>query len=140
MEQVRQTQTRATSISMSMVESQNDDLSRNVHCVLGVPIDNVDFATTLRRIEAAADCEAPFLLSTPNLNFLINFQSDPKFRESLFLSDLCPVDGIAIVWVARLLGVPMADSWVGYLRGTQTCAQFRTSPPHIFVWWRGGCG
>src|ERR1700730_14718410 len=113
MDLVRQTRTRARSISMSMAESQNDDLSRNVYCILGVPIDDVDFATAIHRIEIAANRTAPFLISTPNLNFLVNLQSDPEFRESLFLSDLCPADGIAIVWVARLLGVPIKERVAG---------------------------
>ena len=113
MDQVRQTRTRAKSVSMNMAESQNDDLSRNVYCILGVPVDDVDFATSLRRIEIAANSTAPFLISTPNLNFLVNFHLDPEFRESLCLSDLCPADGVAIIWVARLLGVPIKERVAG---------------------------
>src|SRR5262245_2240989 len=49
-----------------------DDLARNVHCVLGVPFDAIDMAAALRKIDAAAAGATPFLLSTPNLNFLVN--------------------------------------------------------------------
>ena len=96
-----------------MAESQNDDLSRNVYCILGVPVDDVDFASTIYRIEVAANRTAPFLISTPNLNYLVNFQSDAEFRESLLKSDLCPVDGIAIVWLARLLRIPIKERVAG---------------------------
>jgi N-acetylglucosaminyldiphosphoundecaprenol N-acetyl-beta-D-mannosaminyltransferase len=84
-----------------------DDLSRNVYCVLGVPIDAIDMTSVIQKIETAAAARAPFLISTPNLNFLVNSRSDPEFRESLFDSDLCPVDGMPIVWIARLLGLPI---------------------------------
>jgi N-acetylglucosaminyldiphosphoundecaprenol N-acetyl-beta-D-mannosaminyltransferase len=86
-----------------------DDLSRNVDCILGLPIDAIDMATVLRRIEAAADRKTPFLISTPNLNFLVNSRLDVEFRESLLDSDLCPADGMPILWIARLLGVPMKE-------------------------------
>jgi N-acetylglucosaminyldiphosphoundecaprenol N-acetyl-beta-D-mannosaminyltransferase len=84
-----------------------DELARNVYCVLGLPIDVLDMPAVLRRIEVAAASRAPFLISTPNLNFLVNSQSDPEFRESLLDSDLCPADGMPIVWIARLIGVPV---------------------------------
>ena len=99
--------------SISQPVAENDDLSRNVYCVLGMPIDDVDFPTALRRIEQAANGQAPFLLSTPNLNFLINSRASPEFRESLLLSDLCPADGIVVVWVARLLGIPIKERAAG---------------------------
>jgi UDP-N-acetyl-D-mannosaminuronic acid transferase (WecB/TagA/CpsF family) len=31
----------------------------------------------------------------------------PEFRESLLISDLCPVDGMPLVWIAHLLGIPI---------------------------------
>jgi N-acetylglucosaminyldiphosphoundecaprenol N-acetyl-beta-D-mannosaminyltransferase len=84
-----------------------DDLSRDVYGVLGIPIDAVDLSAVVERIGAALRQEQPFLISTPNLNFLVTSQSDSEFRESLLQSDLCPVDGVPIVWIARLLGIPV---------------------------------
>lgn len=85
-----------------------DDLDREVYCILGMPIDAVDMSTVLRAIDtAAANAAAPFVLSTPNVNFLVNSQTDEDFRESLLLSDLCPPDGMPIVWIARLMGIPI---------------------------------
>jgi N-acetylglucosaminyldiphosphoundecaprenol N-acetyl-beta-D-mannosaminyltransferase len=84
-----------------------DDLSRDVYGVLGIPIDAVDLAAVVQQIGAAMGKDAPFLISTPNLNFLVTSQTDTEFRESLLRSDLCPVDGVPIVWIARLLGIPI---------------------------------
>jgi N-acetylglucosaminyldiphosphoundecaprenol N-acetyl-beta-D-mannosaminyltransferase len=88
-------------------EEQLDDLSREVYGVLGIPIDAVDPSAVVERIGAALGQDQPFLVSTPNLNFLVTSQSDSEFRESLLRSDLCPVDGVPIVWIARLLGIPV---------------------------------
>ena len=82
----------------------SDDFSREVYGVLGIPVDVIDMPMALRKIAAAATGRSPFLLSTPNLNFLVTSQHDPEFRESLLISDLCPADGMPIVWLGPAVG------------------------------------
>ena len=94
-------------------EAKPEDLSRDVYCILGIPVDAIEMQDVLRRIRVAAAGETPFLISTPNLNFLVNSQADPDFRESLLMSDLCPADGISIIWIARLIGVPIKHRAAG---------------------------
>ena len=81
--------------------------------VLGVPLDALDFPTLIAAIKAAADDEKPFLVSTPNVNFLISSRNDRTFRTSLMMSSLCPADGMPIVLLARLLGVPIGTRLSG---------------------------
>src|SRR5690348_1159769 len=90
-----------------------DDLSRDVYCILGVPIDAIEMSDALAAIEAAVASSKPFLLSTPNLNFLVNSQDDAEFRESLHLSDLCSADGMPIIWIAKLMGLPIRQRVAG---------------------------
>lgn len=90
-----------------------DDLAREVYGVLGIPVDAIDMATVLLRIKSAAASAAPFFISTANLNFLVTSQSDAEFRDSLLHSDLCTADGMPIVWIARLLGVPIKERIAG---------------------------
>ena len=85
----------------------SDDLCREVYCILGIPVDATDMPTVLHAIKEAAAANTPLLISTPNLNYLVNSQLDHEFRESLLMSDLCPADGIPIVGIARLLGLPI---------------------------------
>jgi N-acetylglucosaminyldiphosphoundecaprenol N-acetyl-beta-D-mannosaminyltransferase len=94
-------------------EVAEDDLSREVYCVLGMPVDVIDLPGVLRRIGFAAATTSVLFLSTPNLNFLVQCQSDREFRDSLLLSDLLPADGMPIVWLGRLLGVPIKDRVAG---------------------------
>jgi N-acetylglucosaminyldiphosphoundecaprenol N-acetyl-beta-D-mannosaminyltransferase len=90
-----------------------DDFSRNVYCVLGVPVDAIDMPTLLRAVHDAAASKTPFLISTPNLNFLVTSQRDPEFRETLLLSEMCPADGMPVVWIARLIGLPIKERVAG---------------------------
>ena len=82
----------------------HDDLSREVYCILGVPVDAIGMNAVLRRIGSAFTAGTPFLISTPNPNSLIS-QLDREFREALILSDLCTADGMPIIWIAWLIGI-----------------------------------
>lgn len=52
-------------------------------------------------------------LSTPNLNFLIACRKDSDFRNSVLKSDLSVADGMPLVWLSRLLGVPIPERVAG---------------------------
>jgi N-acetylglucosaminyldiphosphoundecaprenol N-acetyl-beta-D-mannosaminyltransferase len=86
-----------------------DDLSRPVYGLLGMPIDASDRSSVLERMLAAVVDGKPFLLSTPNVNFMMESERDAEFRESLLSSDLCCVDGMPIVWLAQLFGIPVTQ-------------------------------
>lgn len=85
------------------------DLRREVHALFGVPIDVSDLQGTLGAVRAAALSKTLLFVSTVNVNFLIASQNDLEFRKSLLLSDLCTVDGMPIVWLARMLGIPLPE-------------------------------
>ena len=90
-----------------------DDLSRNVFGLLGVPLDAIEFPTLIHSIDAAARNASPFFISTPNVNFLIKSQTNSEFRESMLLSDLCLADGMPLIWIAKLLGIPIHERIAG---------------------------
>jgi N-acetylglucosaminyldiphosphoundecaprenol N-acetyl-beta-D-mannosaminyltransferase len=102
-----------------------DDLSREVYCILGMPIDAVEMPVVLRRIEIAASGKAPYVISTPNLNFLVSSQEDSDFRESLLESDLCTADGMPIVWIAKFMEIPIK----GRVAGSDTVEALKLRPP-----------
>ena len=89
------------------------DFDREVYCLLGLPFDAVDVAQVVRRLRQAARERRPCFLSTPNLNFLIGCRTDSQFRDSVVRSDLSIADGMPLVWIARLLGVPIRDRTAG---------------------------
>ncbi|MEY8212491.1 MAG: N-acetylglucosaminyldiphospho-UDP N-acetyl-beta-D-mannosaminyltransferase, partial [Gammaproteobacteria bacterium] len=87
--------------------------NRQVWNVLGLPFDAVTVLDATQLIEAAVADEKALFLSTPNLNFAISAQSDATFFRSLIDSDLCVVDGMWLVWVAKLLGIPLNERVAG---------------------------
>lgn len=103
-----------------------DDLSRSAYCVLGLPIDAIDMPELLRVIDRVIVDKIPFLLSTPNLNFLVRSRTDFAFSETVLLSELCPPDGMPVVWLARLLGLPIKSR----VAGSDLLETLRARPPH----------
>ena len=93
--------------------SNAPDFHRDVHCILGLPFDAVDLAGAEDTVRSAATKRSRCLLSTPNLNFLIGCLSDTDFRESVIRSDLSIADGAPLVWVSRLLRIPVRERVAG---------------------------
>lgn len=87
--------------------------TRNVYGLLGLPVDAVDFEALIAAMDAAAARREPFLISTLNVNFLIKSQENADFRDSLLSSDLCLVDGMPLIWMAKFLKVPIQERVAG---------------------------
>lgn len=90
-----------------------DDFARKVYCLLGIPIDDITMDCLVDRIVQSASTRSRLFFSTPNLNFLILSQHDREFRRSLLASDICCVDGIGVLLLCRLLGVPIKSRVAG---------------------------
>ena len=107
------------------------DFHRPVHCVVGLPFDALDTAQTVQLLLAHARAGRRNFFSTPNLNFLVASGQDRHFRDSVLRSDLSLADGMPIVWMARLLGIPIATRVAGSTVFEQLRAQ-RTQPVKVF--------
>ena len=91
----------------------SDNSQRDIYGLLGIPIDVTTMKKVVDRIETAAASAKPLLISTANVNFLTTSRKDSEFRASLISSDLCTADGMPIVWLSRLLGIPIKDRVAG---------------------------
>jgi N-acetylglucosaminyldiphosphoundecaprenol N-acetyl-beta-D-mannosaminyltransferase len=93
--------------------SQAVDFERDVYCIGGLPIDAIDMQTAVEKVRHAARSKTRCVIATPNLNFVISAQRDAEFRESVIGSDLCLADGMPLVWMARLLKLPIPERVAG---------------------------
>jgi len=90
-----------------------DNFDRDLFCIAGLPFDAISLQGTVSHLQSVMSNKENCFVSTPNLNFLIACQSDKEFRESVINSDLSIADGMPIVWMARLLGIPIAERVAG---------------------------
>jgi N-acetylglucosaminyldiphosphoundecaprenol N-acetyl-beta-D-mannosaminyltransferase len=112
---------------MNMAEGV-DDFSRAVYCLLGLPVDNTSMAEITDRLLDAAATRKRFFLSTPNLNFVTTAQRDSAFRDSIIVSDLCPVDGMGALLLCKVLGLPIANRVAGSDIPAALAAHLQSTP------------
>lgn len=89
------------------------DFRRLVYCLMGIPVDAISLKQAVYRLQCAARRHTRCFLSTPNLNFLIASRNDRAFRDSVIRSDLTVADGMPLIWMARLLGLPFSERVAG---------------------------
>ncbi len=88
-------------------------LTRDIFCILGLPFDTVNLSETSTLINSDIEQKQRCFLTTPNLNFLITAQSDSLFFQSVVDSDLIIADGMPIIWIAKLLNIPLTTRVAG---------------------------
>jgi N-acetylglucosaminyldiphosphoundecaprenol N-acetyl-beta-D-mannosaminyltransferase len=89
-----------------------DAASERVH-VLGCPIDAVTMEQALARVEDAIQQSQRLQHVSINAAKLVKFQRDPALREAVTGCHLITADGQAIVWAARILGLPLPERVAG---------------------------
>lgn len=89
------------------------DFYRNVYCLAGLPFDAVSLDQAERQVRSTMADKRRCFLSTPNLNFLVASQTDRAFRDSVIQSDLVVADGMPIVWLSKLLCIPIRERVAG---------------------------
>ncbi len=89
------------------------DFERRVYCLMGLPVDAVTEQETLDRLNEAMTSRSRCVWSTPNLNNLIACQTDCSFRDTMLQSDLLTADGMPLVLMARMLGIPLRERAAG---------------------------
>ncbi len=97
----------------------------SVHALMGLPFHAVSQPQALEQLWQAVRAGQPLFLTTPNLNFAVACRSDTAFRHSVLQSDLVVADGMPLVWVSRLLGIPIRER----VAGSSVFESIRTSPP-----------
>lgn len=89
------------------------DFERQVVCILGLPFDVISTEQVVDKLSNAAHQYQRCFLSTPNLNFAVASLEGGAFRDSVIRSDLSVADGMPLVWIAKLLGLPVTERVAG---------------------------
>jgi N-acetylglucosaminyldiphosphoundecaprenol N-acetyl-beta-D-mannosaminyltransferase len=89
------------------------DFDRNIFCLAGLPIDALDMNKAISVLRDAKFKNKSCFMTTPNTNFVAMAHKDPHFLNSVVYSDLVIADGAPIIWMAKLLGIPILQRVAG---------------------------
>ncbi len=78
-----------------------------------VPVDGVDLEHALARIADLVERGTGGTVFTPNVDHLLVAQDDAAFRDAYASADLSLVDGTPVLWLCRLLGLPVRQKVSG---------------------------
>jgi N-acetylglucosaminyldiphosphoundecaprenol N-acetyl-beta-D-mannosaminyltransferase len=78
-----------------------------------LPFDDVNLDDAVFIVNEKIENAEPCFLSTPNLNFAFAALKDEGFFQSVVDSDLSVVDGMPIIWIAKILGIPIKERVAG---------------------------
>ena len=104
-----------------ITESAVGALRRRVD-VGGVLIDQVELQGAIERLRGFLATRRPHQIVTINLDFISIAQTKPMFRQLLNGADLAVADGMPLVWVSRLKGMPLAQRVAGVDLFAECCA------------------
>jgi N-acetylglucosaminyldiphosphoundecaprenol N-acetyl-beta-D-mannosaminyltransferase len=104
--------------------------------LLGLPFDCITLPQAAGLLSEAAERRTRLLFATPNVNFVAEASRDLEFRDAILRTDLALVDGMPLVWMGRLLGVPFPERVAGSAL-TELLARRTTGKP-LRVFFFGG--
>lgn len=110
--------------------------ARHVYAIMGLPFDAVTMDQAVDAVHEAVRKRRRLFISTPNLNFVVAARHDATLRRTVLNSDLILPDGMSVVWVARLLGIPVTERVSG--AGLFEALWQITDKPPIRVFFFGG--
>lgn len=114
------------------------DFQREVWCLFGLPVDNLSMASTKALLRERVNLDGTTILSTINVNWVVQSFADAEFRSAILNSDLVVLDGKPLLWLAKLLGCPMQETVPGSSLIEELMSEETNKPLTIFLF--GGEG
>jgi exopolysaccharide biosynthesis WecB/TagA/CpsF family protein len=81
--------------------------------LIGIPFDNVTLEEAINRIVAMVASRCPHQIATANVDFTAKAFSDKELKEALLRSHLVVCDGMPLIWLSRLLRMPLPERVAG---------------------------
>jgi N-acetylglucosaminyldiphosphoundecaprenol N-acetyl-beta-D-mannosaminyltransferase len=113
-------------------DSIAQDFQREIHCLLGLPVDNLSRSAAIRKVAELVLEKRNRVLSTINVNWVVRSFFDPAFRDAIVNSDLITIDGKPLLWLGKLLGLPVKETVAGSTLIQNLCEERKGQPLTIF--------
>jgi N-acetylglucosaminyldiphosphoundecaprenol N-acetyl-beta-D-mannosaminyltransferase len=89
--------------------TQHSTNSREIYYLCGLPVDNLNMSQTKALLRKVVREGKQVVLSTINVNWMVESLRSPDFRKSILNSDIVVIDGKPLLWLSKLRGYPMTE-------------------------------
>lgn len=79
----------------------------------GLPIDRLTLDGAIRAIGDLVSSGRGGAIFTPNVDHIVEYQDNPRFREAYDAASLSLVDGVPVLWASHLIGEPLPEKVSG---------------------------
>lgn len=87
-------------------------ISRRIH-IGGLPIDALTLDGAIDAIDELVSSGRGGAVFTPNVDHVVEYQDNPRFRAAYEAVSISLVDGAPVLWASRLLGEPLPEKVSG---------------------------
>lgn len=77
--------------------------------MLGVPLARIDMEEALARVDQFVEERSPHMVVTSDTPSIVRAQDDAEYQEIVRDADMVTADGRGVVWMARVLGLPVSE-------------------------------
>jgi len=77
--------------------------------MFGVPLAKIDMEAALRRVDEFIAERSPHMVVTSDSPSIVRARDDVEYQEIVRSADIVTADGRGVVWMARVLGLPMTE-------------------------------
>jgi N-acetylglucosaminyldiphosphoundecaprenol N-acetyl-beta-D-mannosaminyltransferase len=77
--------------------------------MFGVPLARIDMAGALERIDQFVEDRSPHMVITSDTPSIVRAHDDAEYQEIVRAADMVTADGRGVVWMARVLGLPVRE-------------------------------
>jgi N-acetylglucosaminyldiphosphoundecaprenol N-acetyl-beta-D-mannosaminyltransferase len=94
---------------IAKIAAEPKDSAEDLVDMLGVPLARIDMETALTRVEQFVRERSPHMIVTSDTTGIVRARDDPEFQAIVRAADMVTADGRGVVWMARVLGLPMRE-------------------------------
>ena len=91
--------------------------------MFGVPLARIGMEQALARVDEFIQERSPHMIVTSDSTGIVRARDDPEFQKVLRAADMVTADGRGVVWMARVLGLPMQERVSGVDMMEKLCAR-----------------
>jgi N-acetylglucosaminyldiphosphoundecaprenol N-acetyl-beta-D-mannosaminyltransferase len=101
--------------------------------MFGVPLASISMDGALTRIDQFVEEGSPHLVVTSDTPSIVRAREDTEYQDIVREADMVTADGRGVVWMARVLGLPMTERVSGADLVQQICARAQDKGYRIYL-------